>query len=402
MAAVSEIEDAIRDSLDYLRSLGEKVITTPERVQEISNQLAPLKPGEGSFDVEGVERNFAAEFGDELSPNKPKIDPSQYKSPIKSPPEYGESAEFASPTVLVEGDDFTQTIKTPVKPEGFSRANIIELYKQETDASDLNITKKDLYYFIGYKLMRFISSYDEIQTQEPGAKSVYVKSLIKYRGDTSIDDLYDDLIPMLIDMNADACNIIFDTLLRWEVHAPVDVTLYRGLSSPKSPYDQYCFDLIRNCKENQEISFPSFMSTSTDPNVATRFAGSDDGIILVITLPKGQRFTYISDESSSESEVLLNAHCNLRFLHKDGNQYHFTYSPPAVSVGVYADRIRKNVEAIKGIYERRRSSRLAGLAAEEKGGKRSQTKRKPKTKRTKRKKESKRKPHRYYGKTRRN
>jgi len=69
--------------------------------------------------------------------------------------------------------------------------------------------------------------------------------------------------------------------------------LYRGTRQ------QFVSDYV----EGQEISFPFFLSTSTDPVIAARFAGKEEPAVLVI---KGVKQDYaVTSLTTNEKEIVL-------------------------------------------------------------------------------------------------
>jgi len=459
MAAVSDeietlIDTAKRESKAHLAELNFTVYSTPEEVKTISKSFVddidvPIKnlsaldlDDEGlvlkndftsSEDEDFLSQGLAAlSVSNKTTPNKGFESPSEDEdflsqglaalSVSNKTAEESSSEAFDSPNKaerISSKADVTPNVNPsslPTSPSlkdtkgkgafmisDFSISNIIGLYRQETDADDVTLSLEDLYFFVGYKFMRFLACLHEIiknNKNDPSPKFKPLTMLIKYRGDISIEKMYDVFIPALIDMNAFACRAIFKTLFEWTVTCPADVTVYRGLfiTDKSTTYDKACLSLIMECKEGGSISFPTFTSTSLTKSVANRFSG---GILLEILLPSNAPFTYISDEESGEDEILLNAGAKLRLISKDEDGhpkiYKFLYTGLTMDEAMFNAQINNNADLMKAIYKLRRSSRQAEKGAEEKGGKRGQTKRKVKQKKSKRKKESKRKANRYYG-----
>ena len=365
----SMIAEAIEESMRYLSKLEQIAIESPN-MSELSKEVEAEEAAEAEAPGAAVattpkKSSMAAEFQTPEA-KKGKFSMTPLKDLNSSPSKSGK---------LV-----------PPSPDGppltFSTANIIGLYRQETEADDLEITLEDLHYFVGYKLMRYVSSFHERYKLDNKVTSDYLALLIKHKGANTTDMMYQTLIPKLIDMNAYACKVIFKSLLEWRPTCECDVTLYRGLSTPRTPYDATCLETITSCVPGSRIRFPSCTSTSLNIEVGKKFAGVG-GILLVIRLPQGDPFTYISDAGSEEEEVLLIADCELIFekqgKEEDKDAYYFTYQGPTMGQDEFDAIMDSNADRMKEHYKLRRSDRLR------KGGKRRRkSKRTKKVKRVKR------------------
>ncbi|OYW46571.1 MAG: hypothetical protein B7Z33_04125 [Sphingomonadales bacterium 12-68-11] len=88
-------------------------------------------------------------------------------------------------------------------------------------------------------------------------------------------------------------------------------TVYRGIKRA------YALDLAaRGLKAGSVIHFDEFLSTTRDPDVATRFKGGDEGLILRIRLAEGSKALDLVPYSHhpEEEEILLARNARLRVL----------------------------------------------------------------------------------------